>query len=212
MLKVILMFFMSISCNAKEIRIAVIDTGFDFTKKDQIKLCDTGHVNFSYSTIQEDEHGHGTNVAGLIARYAKNNYCIIVIKALGPLALTDGYSKAMKYINNLDYDILNISAAGANELFNERLYLDIALNRGKKVVVAAGNNSVYLKKGCRVFPACIDDRIIVVGNNDASSNFGPIVDIKENGNNQTALGIQLSGSSQSTAIITGKIANKMANK
>jgi hypothetical protein len=58
----------------KPIVVAVIDTGKAVDPK--LKYCKYGHKDIT-GTGLEDNNGHGTNVASLIAREAKGaNYCV----------------------------------------------------------------------------------------------------------------------------------------
>jgi hypothetical protein len=87
--------------------------------------------------------------------------------------------------------------------------------------VAAGNNHQELGKNGKYFPAMSDKRVIVVGNlqqpniRAPSSNFGPIVNAWEIGVNSISYSVidgqlsMMSGTSQATAIKTGKIIRSM---
>lgn len=63
-----------------------------------------------------------------------------------------------------------------------------------------------------------DKRIVVVGNKDSfgtrikSSNYGKLVNRWEIGENQEAYGITLTGTSQATAVATGKLIGENKNK
>ena len=57
---------------------------------------------------------------------------------------------------------------------------------------------------CNYFPACYDKRINVIGaKNVSKSNYGHVVDYVLNGKNRKAFGVNLTGTSQSTAVFTG---------
>lgn len=69
-------------CLHHQITIAVIDTGFGFQGRGKdAKLCDLGHRDFSNENwfhdmgptdlVPFDKEGHGTNIVGLIDKYAK---------------------------------------------------------------------------------------------------------------------------------------------
>ena len=114
------------------------------------------------------------------------------------------FNRALRYILYIKPNVVNISAGGAGSNPEERYLIKKILDAGIFIVSAAGNESTNLDKGCNYFPACYDSRIIVVGNDAPSSNYGNVVDFVINGEYQSALGITQSGSSQSTAIFTGK--------
>src|SRR5271163_2109352 len=78
-------------CNNKTTTIAVIDTGFGFVKNiKNAHLCKYGHKDFTagtdistdYNTVSpvpKDYDGHGTNIVGIIDKYAIKgnlNFCL----------------------------------------------------------------------------------------------------------------------------------------
>jgi hypothetical protein len=89
----------------------------------------------------------------------------------------------------------------------EYSYLSEIHKRGVKIVVAAGNNGMELKKGCNFYPACHKyflHNMIVIGNlHNRDSNYGEIIDYMIDGNRKGFP--RMSGTSQSTAIFTGQL-------
>ena len=79
------------------------------------------------------------------------------------------------------------------------------------LVAAAGNAGKDLDKACESYPACYFKNTVVVGSGfnkklpASYSNTGEVVDIWINGSHQSANGTSMSGTSQSTAIATGKL-------
>ena len=217
-------------CLLRPIKIGVVDTGFGFEGKGRgAPLCQYGHKDFSvdqkyslaYNTktpVPVDLDGHGTNIAGLIANYAdegKTKYCLVIIKYFSHKQ--SGYensrssAQAFRYANNLKLEVVNYSGGGPSIDFDERDSVEAYLDRGGKLIAAAGNESIYLDGLDNGFyPAMYDSRITIVGNKDIygakapSSNYGPYVTTWENGNKRTAYGITMTGTSQATAVTTGK--------
>ena len=196
-------------CQGKTVKIAVIDTGFDFKKSKSVKLCKSGHKDFTGTGIH-DLNGHGTNVAGLIAKGNVNvDYCLVIVKGLGGIFPFASSIAALRYVKHLDVDMINLSYGGLSTSVEERRHIKDILGKGIKVVAAAGNEDIDLNKECSYFPACYDKRIIVVGNYGTNTNYGnKHVDVVINGNKKRALGITLSGTSQSTAVYTGMLLKK----
>jgi len=145
------------SKNKHTIKIAVIDTGFDFKSiwKDAEEkglkkpvTCKNGHKDFTGKGMQ-DVHGHGTHIAGLIAKYAgEANYCLIIIKyfdsfASGEVNLRNTI-KSFEYLSTLDVDIINYSGGGLS--FNREEYKAIKklLDKGVLLVAAAGNEGMEI--------------------------------------------------------------------
>lgn len=217
-------------CNPKPIKIGVLDTGFGFADRGhKVPLCNYGHKDFTvdkaYSTtftskdpIPSDTNGHGTNIVGLIDKYASqgnNSYCFVIIKYFSDKhsGVDNMAASVLSWIqvNSLKLDVVNYSGGGPNSDEIESSNVRAFLNRGGLLIAAAGNDNNMLGYFLHpYYPAMYDSRITVVGNMDNtghrvhSSNYGPLVDTWEIGENQTALGITLTGTSQATAITTGK--------
>lgn len=216
------------SCRAKPIRIGIIDTGFGYRDHGSPKhLCRTGHQDFSTERVShlvgnilvpDDIDNHGTNIAGLIDANASKGstpYCFVILKYYS--SKQTGYQNlmaginALRHANKLKLDVLNYSGGGPVRDDEEYLEIKKFLDRGGLVFAAAGNDSAFLDGVVNAYyPAMYDRRIFVVGNLDSkgqrveSSNYGPFVNTWENGTDQTGYGITLSGTSQATAVTTGK--------
>jgi hypothetical protein len=211
--------------------VAVLDSGFGF--KDlghEAKLCKYGHKDFSmdrqfsvsYNTVDpvpKDTHSHGTNIAGIIDGYAKKantNYCLVIIKYFS--AFQTGQQnlsasiEAIKFATSIKADYINYSGGGPASSESERLAVIQFLNGGGKFVAAAGNEKSDLDlPENKYYPAVYDPRIVVVGNLDndgkiaLSSNYGRYVKQWEVGTNVEAFGLVMTGTSQATAVKTGKM-------
>lgn len=204
------------------LKIAVIDTGFsrnDYNKN--VKICDNKGIDFTGTHIK-DNHGHGTNVASLIANQAGNvNYCLMILKYTDPDAITDPVyttEAAINYAIDHGANVINYSSGGEFNTETDKKVFQKALDKKIVFFVSAGNNKENLDKKCDFFPACYDPRLIVVGNGptqerkDYTSNYGKVVDIWIDGNDQDAGGQILSGTSQSTAIACGRFIKFIFNR
>lgn len=209
----------------KRIIVAVIDSGIDFDillNNPYSSLCESGHVDFTGSGIL-DSMGHGTNVSGLIHKEADGaNYCQVIIKALYEKGNSNRtrftINRALKHVASLKPDIINMSYGGIGKNLIEYNTIKELLDNGTIIVAAAGNNGKYLTENCyenkdycvNYYPALYDPRIIVVGNEHKRSNFGPNVSLIVNGVNKKGdYGESMSGTSQSTAIVTGRIIKRL---
>lgn len=212
---------------AKTQVVAVIDTGFSPQASGQEDvLCKYGHRDFTVDQqyyrelgtkdpVPTDLHGHGTNIAGIIAKYAKDaDFCIVVLKYYAEkgsdkdnLANT---VKAIDHARQIKADIINYSGGGIAPAQVEIDAVKKYLDQGGKFVAAAGNerNNMDFRA---YYPAMNDDRVIVVGNGRSnedrapSSNYGTRVDRWEQGTNVEGFGLVMTGTSQAAAIATGKI-------
>jgi subtilisin family serine protease len=223
------------SCKKRPTIVAVIDTGFGYNDQGhQANLCNFGHKDFSmnrvstknYATVDPvpvDTNGHGTNVAGLIDQYAKQGgayFCLVIIKYydIRQSSKTNLMAEieAIRYAANIHADVINMSGGGPETDEQENKEIKKFLSYGGIFVAAAGNEGQNIdKSGYEYYPARYDDRILVVGNleenneRNRTSNYGDHVKFWEHGTNATAFGLTRTGTSQATAIHTGKI---VANK
>lgn len=230
--------------NIKYIKVAVIDTGIDSTLIGKSWMCAKGHKDFSGLGLK-DNHGHGTHVSGIIDQYAKNflfsklepeqfkeidnltmHYCQIIIKYYDSRATgSDNLKntiKAFKWAIAQKVDIINYSGGGVEADPRERAIIKVALNRGIKIVAAAGNERSDIDKH-KYYPAMYDKRIYIVGNLvdsesreiASSSNYGKSINTWEVGTNVMSrmpnnlkFGF-MTGTSQATAVKTGKLVREM---
>lgn len=218
---------------SETIKVAVIDTGFDvnstWTNASKVglskpKLCTKGHYDFvNNDTTIEDNHGHGTHIAGLIAKDNSNkDYCLVIYKYYDPNKSSDNMKnslRALKAAIDANVNIINYSGGGNDRSYEECQLVKQALDKGISIVAAAGNEGSDLSKK-PYYPAICDDRIIKVMNLDksgaiaSSSNYDStkiIVNINKTvGTNLLSLMPNntygyLTGTSQATAIITGTL-------
>jgi len=235
------LFFNSISyakCSDKPIVIAVVDTGFGYKDAgNEAHLCKHGHRDFTYEQkfyhhpnsidpVPLDTQGHGTNIVGIIETYTKLtrvNYCIMILKYnegswIGNNNMINTVN-SFNYATNMGVDYINYSSGGQEPNESEKVAVLRFLDQGGRMVVAAGNDNLNLDLFQNGFyPAKYDRRLVVVGSLDyngnklLSSNFGSIVNRWELGLLVTAYGVTMSGTSQATAIATGKLVSKIPNK
>lgn len=209
--------FLSVLClslplHAKTLKVAVIDSGYN-TKSYTFPICKNRAKDFSGEGLK-DRRRHGQHISHLIDWYAGTaDYCQIPLKYSGKGDALENFINALRYAYHIKADIINISGGGILPSKTEEKIILSLLNKGIIIFAAAGNEARNLDKKCSYFPACYDKRIIVVGNKMANgkihpaSNFGSVIDVWENGTNVSMAGITLTGTSQATAIATGKFIN-----
>lgn len=212
---------------SKLLKVAVVDTGLDLTDSRLSKhLCKNGHKDFT-GTGLEDTITHGTHIVGLIERYAEEgNYCLLIYKTYsvtnnGNVNMQNEISALKEAIKN-GAKIINLSSGGPG--YSEEEKLVIYNNPNVKFVVAAGNDSHSLDvEGNEYYPASLflNNEYVVANCYDTgslvpSSNYGSKVKYCEDGysrmstlpDNQDGY---MTGTSQSTAVYTGKLIRKMLN-
>lgn len=252
----LLILFLSNTVLAKQLKIAVLDTGYTVQPGfKSINLCQKGHADTSNEKITdllvpaEDTHWslHGTNVAHIIddalKGFGKTEYCIIIIRFYNEKNRKANFTKntvlALKHALELGVDYINYSAGGPAADKEERAVIKQILNKNIKIIAAAGNSGLRLtalseaesdkkstcaaSSGCpqrtfQFYPALYDHRIITVGSLNStykiakSSNYGDYVYAWEIGENVSAGGVILSGTSQAAAVRTGKIVKAALEK
>lgn len=203
---------------AKTLKVAVLDTGL-FIEASKAKICPDGHIDTTGEGIN-DYHGHGTNIVSLIDQHAGNSdYCIVIVKVFPKRMKYDdkgNTSLGFQYALSKKFDIINYSGGGKEPLPIEESIVKKFLEQGGIIVAAAGNNGSNLDKKCNFFVACYDNRIFTVGAYDKQgkklkgTNFGKYIKFWELGERVGAP--RMSGTSQATAIKTGKIIKSLQSK
>jgi len=136
----------------KDIKVAVIDTGIDYTHPDISGFGPDGKIIGGYDFVENDNtpqdiNGHGTEVAGIIAANGKAKGIAPEAKILayrvsdtGSLVSSDLIVKAIQKAVQDDADIINLSL-GVNRT-NDKIEdaINDAVRKGVVVVAAAGNS------------------------------------------------------------------------
>lgn len=155
------------------VKIAVVDTGFDMKSKwsevvlTPPKICPGQVYNFVNDKEMEDDHGHGTHIAGIIAKYAgQAEFCLVIMKYydakgndINNLANT---LKSFRKAIELNVDIINYSGGGIIRSVEECATVKEALDKGIIIVAAAGNESGDLNTRT-YWPVLCDPRVVAVG-------------------------------------------------
>lgn len=150
----------------REIKVAVLDTGIDYTHVDLKNrvLTDLGYNFVDNSKNIMDDNGHGTHVSGIIAAEANNNQGITGIAGeldvkLIPVKVLDkdGIGEAEKIAQGIRYaadngaDIINLSFGTIDESEEIISALKYAKEKGIFIVAASGNDNsnadLYLPAG-----------------------------------------------------------------
>jgi len=212
----LLLIFFPINAFCKQLKVAVVDTGFNFNdSRLNSKLCHDGHANFTNESMN-DINGHGTAIISLIEQYAKNsNYCIIILKYYSnkDTPNLNAYRELLSLHEavKLKVDIVNLSGGGYNEFPDEEEIIEESSNI--TYIVSTGNDGKNIDK-YHFYPASYQySNIISVGSFDFKKSNRSNKAVYESGedvkvllpNNKIG---HLTGTSLSTAIHTGKFIYK----
>lgn len=184
----------------KAIVVAVIDTGIDKAHEDlRNRLSIDGYDFYNKTAEMKDTHGHGTQVAGVIAAEANNargisglvgqyDVSILPLKVLGD----NGKGKSSAIIEAINYaiakrvDVVNLSLGGASYSAIENEVIQRAIDAGIIVIAAIGNEA---EKGNPInYPAAYNNVIAVGAVNERNeksyfSNFNQYVQLVAPGEN-----------------------------
>lgn len=224
MMKWLMVLLTVISVNAfagqRTLRVAVLDTGLNLNDpRFAGVLCRSGHKDFTNTSI-EDYDGHGTEVVGLIRKFAHNaRYCLIIVKYWSKgVSSTRAYADALNYVYTLKPDVVNLSGGGHHPIASELLV--IASNPHITFIVAAGNHNEPAEKFYPGAYGATFGNVRTIGSLDGGnrasfSNYGTFLKWRQ-GKNIPVMqlfgneGVD-SGTSMSTAIYTGEYLNGKAD-
>lgn len=203
-----------------DVTVAVLDSGADTDHEFLVDRLVPSTVNLSTTGNKnscEDDYGHGTHVAGIIADNTLSNVKIKPYKILNnegngstsviavgiDLAVADG----------VDIINLSLSAEGENQMLTDSV--NEATEKGVNVIVAAGNNRKDLSK-TYIGPACIDSAVTVSSVTPTHelasySNYNGPIDICAPGDNVKSSYLNntyklMSGTSMSTPLVAAGFA------
>lgn len=207
----LLMLLFSLLVGAEDIKVAVLDTGFNENHIKDIRLCPNGLKDFTGMGTTHDHDGHGTNVTAIINKYNKNpKVCFMLLKVFGGENNLLNTISAIFYAIEHNVKVINYSGGGYTPDDLEKRAVKLFLDRGGIFVAAVGNKALNLNYNCRYFPACYDTRIFVVSNRQAYSNIYAKSAVSEyDGRTETFYGVKLKGTSQSAAYGTAALLNVM---
>lgn len=212
----------------EDIRVAVLDTGIEYTHQDLEKNI-ASHVDFTNSRRGSmDVNGHGTHVAGIIAA-KKNDFGVVGVAPESKIysaKVLDSQGRGnfkwitqgIKWAIEKEVDLINLSLGGPSRP-PEHLHQAIkeAVHKGIIIVAATGNDN-----GDICYPALYDECIAVsaVDQNLKRadfSNYGiqneitaPGVDVLSTHINNSY--VELSGTSMATPMIAGAAALYISKK
>lgn len=215
--------------SSREVTVAVVDTGVDEITELSGKVL-PGYNFVDNNSNPDDQNGHGTFIANLIAARSNNSTGIVglyeptkilpvkVLSSFGSGLLSD-LIEGIDYAVEQDVDVINLSLVTSYTSALDSV-IEKAHNNGVIVVAASGNDGENINGGNRKSPIGNDgsnDWVIGVGAHDNRgnrsdfSNFGNDVDILAPG--EGIVGITIGNSAQyqngtsiATAVVSGIVA------
>ena len=173
--------------------VAVIDTGV--SKVPDLKNTEfvAGYDFVNDRARADDDHGHGTHVAGTVAQSTNNRYGvagiayqskIMPLKVLGRSGggTVGDIAEAIKFAASNGADVINMSLGGGGESAVMKEAIEFAHQKGVAIVAAAGN----ARRSAAEYPARYPYVIGVSATNNSNgkafySNYGAGIDISAPG-------------------------------
>ncbi len=214
----------------KGVIVAVIDTGVDTTHPDLLDAVDEDLAYNSHTQKEsledvEDQYGHGTHVAGIIAAAANTSNDVVgiapdvglmIIKASRDhdnLFEMAALLRAVNYAREKGADVINMSLGGYYNYDPFQTVITNAYNVGIVTVCAAGNESTDEYS----YPAAYDYTIGVSATSEVEvfdsrySNYGDYVDIAAPGTYIASTYLKndytiLSGTSMASPVVAAVVA------
>lgn len=160
-----------VNAGAPAVKVAVVDTGFDFGHRDGPVHVDTVNDRdfVDSDNIANDAHGHGTAVAGIIAAATDNGLgvasvapgvTVLPLRALGPTGSGTGtnIAAAIRWAADKGAHVISLSLAMSGDSTPVREACQYAAAKGCTIVGASGNSGT----GSVAYPAAYPE-VIAVG-------------------------------------------------
>ncbi len=199
------------------VTVAVIDTGVRQSLSDMANTSFVAGWDYvNNDSDPDDDHGHGSHVAGTVAQSTNNGVgvtgvagkaSVMAIKVLDSSG--GGYSSrtalGVRWATDHGADVINLSLGGSGYSQTLKNAVDYAWNNGVVVVCAAGNDNVSTP----FYPAAYSNSISVSAtdyndNRAPYSNYGSTIDITAPGGDVT---VDLNGDGYGDGILQQTINN-----
>ena len=205
---------------AMQVMVAIVDTGIDRFHPDLQNRVIGGHDFANNDSDAQDDHGHGTHVAGIAGSSSNNgigvsgvnwNTQLLPVKVLR----TDGngtyedIAEGIVYATDRGARVINLSLGGAQPSGTLQAACQFARDRNVTLVASAGNNGT----SSPYYPAAYTECISVASsgpsdNRSAFSNYGGWVSVVAPGENilSTWIGggyVSSNGTSMAAPFVSG---------
>lgn len=175
------------------ITVAIVDTGVNCAHADLSGRCVSGYDFVNGDTNPDDDHGHGTHVAGISSAHTNNGVgvagngwssAIMPMKALDRTGngAHSAIASAITWAVDNGADVVNLSLGGMFSTTTLRRAVDYAIDHDVTVVAAAGNEGTSNPSYPAAYPNVIAVAATTQSDTRASfSNYGNHIDISAPG-------------------------------
>jgi thermitase len=175
------------------VKIAVVDTGVDLEHPDLVKRLTTGYNALSDSDDADDDNGHGTHVAGIIASEVNNHEGIagltwynpiIPIKVMGEegYGSTFDIAKGIIWATDKGARVINLSLGNYQHSDMLKDAIDYAFKRDVVLIAASGNDNTNQPSFPAAYPQVLSVAAVdPYGERATFSNYGDYIDVSAPG-------------------------------
>jgi len=182
------------------VKIAILDTGFKMDHPEMTGRLIAGRDFINNDNDPTDDHGHGTNVAGIATATGNNGIGHAGVNWVSPVLIIKvldgnnqgswtGIADGIIYAVDNDADVINLSLGGVNAPTVLQEAIEYAYDNGVFVAVAMGNENSNVLSFPAAYPEVIavgatdcDDTRVDATNTAWGSNYGGHIDLVSPGN------------------------------
>jgi thermitase len=174
---------------SKHVKIAVIDTGVDLEHPDLARRLLKGYNVLANNNRPDDDNGHGTHVAGIIASETNNGQGVAGITWYNPImpikAMNEqGYgssfdiAKGIRWAVDNGADVINLSLGNYQPSSVLKEVVDYAFSKNVILVAASGNDNSNQPSFPAAFPEVLSVGAVGWdGRRAPFSNYGTYMDV-----------------------------------
>ncbi|MBP1943634.1 S8 family peptidase [Cytobacillus luteolus] len=175
------------------VKIAVVDTGVDLEHPDLVERLTDGYNALTDSNDADDDNGHGTHVAGIIASKVNNHEGIagltwynpiIPIKVMGEegYGSTFDIAKGIIWATNQGAEVINLSLGNYQHSDMLKDAIDYAFKKDVVLIAASGNDNTSQPSFPAAYPQVLSVAAVdYYGDRANFSNYGDYIDVSAPG-------------------------------
>ncbi|MEH7225801.1 S8 family peptidase [Bacillus sp. JJ1566] len=178
-----------ISQGSDKVKIAIVDTGVDLDHPDLVNRIAGGYNVLKDNNVPDDDNGHGTHVAGIIASQTNNHEGTAGITWFNPIMPVkvmgaDGYGSTFDIARGIIWatdhgaDVINLSLGNYQGSKLLKQAVDYAYRHDVVMVAASGNDNSSQPSYPSAYPQVLSVAAVDLNGDKADfSNYGDYIDV-----------------------------------
>ncbi|MDR4889482.1 S8 family peptidase [Fredinandcohnia sp. QZ13] len=178
-----------ITQGSDKVKIAIVDTGVDLDHPDLVNRITEGYNILKDNNVPDDDNGHGTHVAGIIASQTNNHEGtagitwfnpIMPVKVMG----SDGYGSTFDIARGIIWatdhgaDVINLSLGNYQGSKLLKQAVEYAYKHDVVMVAASGNDNSSQPSYPSAYPQVLSVAAVDLNGDKADfSNYGDYIDV-----------------------------------